>query len=60
MKFTPGKKSIQVNGKKSVISTKKREPSPGKKSATGTTDKMTIQTLKKFLQFQKSGKKGKH
>lgn len=65
LKFTPAKKpasSAEKKGKKSVTSTgghKKSAVSPsGKKSAAGTTDEMTMQTLKKFLQFQKGGKKG--
>lgn len=58
LKFAPGKKSAGiVKGKKSVTNIKNASPS-GKKSATGTTDEMTMQTLKKFLQFQKLGKKG--
>lgn len=51
LKFTP-KKAV---GKKS---TGKKAASPGgKKSAAGTTDQMTMQTFKKFIKFQKDGKK---
>jgi Telomere-binding protein beta subunit (TEBP beta) len=51
LKFTPKK----VVGKKS---TGKKASSPGgKKSAAGTTDQMTMQTFKKFIKFQKDGKK---
>jgi len=56
MKFTPHKKPVK--GKQST-SGKKPVASPGgKKSAVGTTDQMTMQTLKKFIKYQKeSGKK---
>jgi hypothetical protein len=47
--------------KKGKQSTSKKAASPGgKKSAVGTTDQMTMQTLKKFIKYQKeSGKSGK-
>jgi len=47
--------------KKGKQSTSKKTASPGgKKSAVGTTDQMTMQTLKKFIKYQKeSGKSGK-
>jgi len=42
LKFAPGKKSAGiVKGKKSVTNIKNASPS-GKKSATGTTDEMTM------------------
>jgi hypothetical protein len=51
-----------VKGKKSVTSSNQKHKSlssspgnQGGKSAAGTTDEMTMQTLKKFLQFQKHG-----
>lgn len=52
-----------MKGKKSVTSSNQKHKSlssspgnqGGKKSAAGTTDEMTMQTLKKFLQFQKHG-----
>lgn len=54
LKFVPKKKSDK--GKQSITG-KKAVPSPGgKKSAVGTTDQMTMQTLKKFI-AHKSGKK---
>ena len=59
MKFTPHKKPIS-KGKQST-SGKKPVASPGtggKKSAAGTTDHMTMHTLKKFIKYQKdNGKK---
>lgn len=57
MKFTPHKKPIS-KGKQST-SGKKPVASPGgKKSAVGTTDHMTMHTLKKFIKYQKdNGKK---
>lgn len=56
MKFTPKKGTNK--GKQST--TKKAASPGGKKSAVGTTDQMTMQTLKKFIKYQKeSGKSGK-
>jgi len=56
MKFTPKK---SVNKGKQSTSGKKPAASPGgKKSAVGTTDHMNMQTLKKFIKYQKdNGKK---
>jgi hypothetical protein len=62
LKFTPDRPQ-RVKGKKSVTSSNQKHKSlssspgnqGGKKSAAGTTDEMTMQTLKKFLQFQKQG-----
>ena len=56
MKFTPNKKAVK--GKQST-SGKKPVASPGgKKSAVGTTDQMTMQSLKRFMAHHKgSGKK---
>lgn len=51
LKFTP-KKTV---GKKST--TKKAVSPSGKKSAAGTTDHLTMQSFKKFIKFQKDGKK---
>ena len=48
LKFTPGK---GAKGKKSITNKEKGGTPAGKKSQTGTTDAMTMQTLKKFLQF---------
>ena len=43
LKFNPGKKSTgSAKGKKSVPTAKKASPAPGKKSAVGTTDEMTM------------------
>jgi hypothetical protein len=53
LKFTPKK---AVAGKKSIPGKKAASPS-GKKSAAGTTDQMTMQSFKKFIKFQKDGKK---
>jgi hypothetical protein len=55
MKFTPGKKAV-VKGKQSTSGKKPAASPGGKKSAVGTTDHMTMQTLKKFMKFQKKGK----
>jgi hypothetical protein len=55
MKFTPGKKPVK--GKQSTSGKKPAASPGGKKSAVGTTDQMTMQTLKKFIQYQKGGKK---
>merc|ERR1712127_511321 len=55
LKFTPAKKMDK--GKKSASAKKAASPAKAK-SAAGTTDQMTMQTLKKFLKYQKdSGKK---
>merc|ERR1740116_512313 len=56
MKFTPAKKSVQ-KGKQSTSGKKPAASPGGKKSTVGTTDQMTMQTLKKFIQYQKGGKK---
>jgi len=58
LKFTPGKKQAS-KGKSSVSAAKVvASPSAGKKSTGGTTDKMDMQTLKKFIKYQKdNGKK---
>lgn len=55
MKFTPKKKAEK--GKKSATTQVKQ--SPGKKSQAGTTDVMTMQSLKKYLKYQKKPVKGK-
>lgn len=57
MKFTPAKKSVQ-KGKQSTSGKKPAASPGGKKSTVGTTDQMTMQTLKKFITYQKNnGKK---
>jgi hypothetical protein len=56
MKFTPGKKQV-TKGKQSTSGKKPAASPGGKKSAVGTTDQMTMQTLKKFIQYQKGGRK---
>lgn len=57
MQFTPVK-GKQVKGKQSISGGKKSGASPaGKKSAVGTTDQMTMQTLKKFIKYQKESSK---
>jgi len=57
MKFTPKKGGAK--GKQSTSGKKPAASPGGKKSAVGTTDQMTMQTLKKFIKYQKeSGKKG--
>lgn len=53
LKFTPKKTTA---GKKSIPGKKASSPG-GKKSAAGTTDQMTMQSFKKFIKFQKDGKK---
>jgi hypothetical protein len=53
MKFTP--KKVE-KGKKSTA--KKASPAKPVKSAEGTTDRMTMKTLKNYIKFQKDGKKG--
>lgn len=55
LKFTPGKKAAD-KGKKSATAKKTASPA-GKKSAAGTTDQMTMQSLKKFLKHHKDTKK---
>jgi len=57
MKFTP--KKAGMAGKSSTHGKKPAASPAGKKSTVGTTDQMTMQTLKKFIKYQKeSGKKG--
>ncbi len=53
MKFTPKKTE---KGKKSIA--RKASPAKAQVSAPGTTDKMTMQSLKKYIKYQKEGKKG--
>lgn len=55
MKFTP--KKAAEKGKKSTVKT--TSPAKPLQSATGTTDVMTMQSLKKFMSRQKKGALGK-